>query len=203
VNSSQNTSGASNSLNAGSKLISFNKLKNILGASASPRSISKKSPTNKNYFQTSTGVTYRLIASIPRLITEVENRENLAIKAALMIAQQEELAASKDNNNSDDDLNTNNGHGLSKLCLENPISIFEQYAKTIEAVDSILKRDRLQQQSLVKKLVQEELNKSVGNNSADENSESVAPKTIYNNVPDLIKSVSKLNYSEFDQFECF
>ena len=195
VNSSQSLTAVGSSLltSDSSKLLNFNKLKNILGSSASlPRSTTKKSsPSTKkpasNLARTmSTSVTYRLVSVIPRLLTEIENREILADKAALMVVTQEkEELTSLSKENSCDDLNSNT-NGLNKLSLNNPVSYFEQYAKTIEAVDSILKADRLQQQLTVKKLIQNELNKIHGSMTAEEKSILVEPEEKFaENVADI------------------
>jgi hypothetical protein len=135
-----------------SKLINFTKLKTILSV-ASPTHSSQAAATSNTSISgtsrlatastlTSTGVTYRLIATIPKLITEIENRESLAVKLASSILEETSspsAVVAKDE--------------TSKLSLDNSMAYFEQYAKTIEAVDTILKRDRLEQQLVLKKLI--------------------------------------------------
>lgn len=87
VYSSTNTIGAS-------KLVSFNRLKSMLGSSTS---LSRSKSSNKKQQNTSpnstfnsglTSVTYRLISNIPKLLTEIENRESLASKAASCITEE-------------------------------------------------------------------------------------------------------------------
>lgn len=164
-----------------SKLISFNRFKNILGSGATSsksKSASKQSlPMN---LETST-VTYRVISSIPKLLTEIENRESLAIKAASSIT--EDLISNMDANQSN---RANNN-------MENSLSHFEQYAKTIQAVDSILKRDRVQQQKALKEAINYFNKNGIPDpNLVQESSESGSSgpqmkKTF--SVPNLIKNV--------------
>lgn len=150
VNSGQNTSlnASLNSSGAG-KLINFNKIKNIFGANTSLTTARRLSGNLRTSF--STGVTYRVIASIPRLIAEPENRESLAIKATEMLLGHDKVEAQSNDackDSSDEDV-----IGGSKISLENSWSVFEDYARKIEAVDSLLRRDRSQQQAVACKLM--------------------------------------------------
>ncbi|CAF0703162.1 unnamed protein product [Brachionus calyciflorus] len=168
------------SLNTNLKLLGLNKLKGLLGSTAT---------LNRNKFIKSSGlierndafgttITYRVISNIPRLLTEIENRESLAIKVANSIAEDLiELNEKQD-----------------KINQENSMSLFEQYAKTIEAVDSILKRDRIQQQIILKKSIiyfsknGMEKNEDFDMQSSDENHSNNEPsmkKTF--SVPNLLK----------------
>ncbi len=109
-----------------SKLINLNRFKNLLNNS----SLSRHSLLSKSKANVSTSITYRFISHIPRFLTEYENRESLASKAALSLNHHETT-----NTQSEDD-SANAFH-------------FEYYAKTIQAVDSILEQDRRQQITLM------------------------------------------------------
>ena len=150
------------------KLMSLNRFKNLLN----PVGISKKS-TKVSSVSNQTCVIYRIISAIPKLITEIENRESLAIKAAYSAIE---------------DLNQENIKN--DMCLDNTASHFERYAKTIEAVDTILKRERIQQKLHLERLIQ--LSKSNGRPLVQKDFEDDSPykphqKTF--SVPNLIKNV--------------
>lgn len=108
--------------------------------------VAKKTSTTSSW----TGVTYRIIAAIPRLIAESENRESLAIKATTMMLEHEEEERRR--NEMRKDSSDEDGIGGPKISLENSLTVFEEYARKLEAVETLLKRDRAQQQAVVRKL---------------------------------------------------
>jgi hypothetical protein len=91
---------------------------------SSPSMNGAKAKSNAFNQNTSSGMYYRIITNVPKLITEIENRESLAIKAASSIIDNYSIMSNNEHSN---------------------YAHFEQYAKNIEAVDSILKFDRIQQ----------------------------------------------------------
>ena len=104
-------------------------------------------PTPKNTNTTNmTSIIYRIISNIPKSLIEIENRESLAQQAASSLA-----------NNSIDDhkfLEKPN----SKLTettnfVDSSLTQFQHYAKTIAAVDSTLKQDRIQQHMSIRSAV--------------------------------------------------
>jgi hypothetical protein len=163
--------------NSGSnKLMSLKSFKTLL----SPSIRSKPSKTSKNKQANTSSVTYRVITAVPKLLTEIENRESLAIKAASSITEELKNLASEDAKE------TNGNNEL----VDHSLSHFERYAKTIEAVDSILKRDRAQQRLRIEKILHR-LNKS-GESNDDGNDLEMEPDSAVTktfSVPNLIKSV--------------
>jgi kinesin family member 13 len=155
--------------NSGAKLMSLNRFKNLLNPTAMTKKNTKASTTFNQ-----TCIIYRVISTIPKLITEIENRESLAIKAASSIVE---------------DVNQKND-GKNDTSLENSAFHFERYAKTIEAVDTILKRERIQQKLHLEKLIHSSKNNELVNdeNLEDESTIKTSQKTF--SVPNLIKNVS-------------
>ena len=132
---------------ASTKLINLNRFKTLLGSSPNLNKIKTKiinniGPLGNVSLYYSTGITYRIIANIPKLLTEIENRESLAIKAAASI--------NEDFTNSNDDTKKTNNKNI---ILEDSLSYFEHYAKTIEAVEKILKQDRIHQRMHIEKII--------------------------------------------------
>jgi hypothetical protein len=132
---------------SGNKLISLNRFKNIVGSTTANLigNIAKPLANSASHTVTSTGLTYRIISSVPGLLTEVENRESLAIKAATSITEDLINELSTDSNQE--------SPTMEYKSLDTSIGHLEHYAKTIEAVDTILKRDRTQQKNELKKLI--------------------------------------------------
>lgn len=101
------------------------------------------SPAKKQTTLNMTSLIYRVILSIPRSLVEIENRESLALQAATSLA-----------NNSIDDHkfleNPSKSEESSTSSIDSSLTQFQHYAKTIAAVDSILKQDRLQQQMAIR-----------------------------------------------------
>ncbi|RMZ95929.1 kinesin KIF13A [Brachionus plicatilis] len=158
------------SSNSNPKLISINRIKGFLGSSTSLNKIKQKTGFGASEIN-ATGITYRLVSNVPKLMSEIENRESLAIKAAISVTENLTSYGDKSNKMADD----GSYH-------------FEHYAKTIEAVESILKRDRIQQQLELKKAI---LNlKKNGHSANGEDSNSM--KTTFS-VPNLLKRVIILN----------
>ena len=123
-------SGASNSGNK----FGLMRFKNLLGGGSSN---STKNLNNINM----TSVIYRLISSVPKALVEIENRESLALQAANTLA-----------NNAIDDqkfLDKPNSNKLTES-LDSSLTQFHNYAKTIAAVDSLLRQDHVQQQTAIK-----------------------------------------------------
>ena len=149
------------------KLMSLNRFKNLLN----PVGISKKSTTISSV-SNQTCVIYRIISAIPKLITEIENRESLAIKAASSAVE---------------DLNQENIKN--EMCLDNTASHFERYAKTIEAVDTILKRERIQQKLHLERLIQLSKNNGPLVQKEFEDDSPYKPHQKTFSVPNLIKNV--------------
>ena len=111
-----------------SSKFTLGRFKNLLGRAPSRNTLSPSQPL------TSTSVTYRVIANIPRLLTEVETRESLALKAASSLA----------------DETIDDQKFLKKTSNRDEKSHFEHYSKVVEAVDSLIKLDRVQQQIAMK-----------------------------------------------------
>ena len=155
------------------KLMSLKSFKTLLSPSIRPKPSSKASKSKQANM---TGVTYRIITTVPRLLTEIENRESLAIKAASSITEELKNLANEDRKQTD-------GHEA----IDNSLSHFERYAKTIEAVDSILKRDRAQQLLKIERI----LNKSgeVVDDGTGIEMELDTPVKKTFSVPNLIKNV--------------
>lgn len=148
------------------------------------KNITKNSVKSIASSEHSTGLIYRLISDIPKSLTEIENHESFAIKAATSLIEE---------TNDTSKLETN----------ETSMLFFEQYLKTIKNVDSLLKRDRIQQQSVIKKTSNlfyknNELAKSFTNeNKPDLQDELIEPKI--SGVPNLITRVIYLNFYSFEQ----
>ncbi len=145
------------SANAGSgKKLRLFGLKNLLGGGGGGQSASTRNLSSVN---TTTSVVYRIIASVPKSLVEIENRESLAIQAATSLA----------NNSAEDEKGSENKAGNTKNQVNSADSFvdasltqFQYYARTIAAVDSILKQDRIQQQLAIRSAInliqQEHLN---------------------------------------------
>lgn len=155
------------------KLMSLKSFKTLLSPSIRPKPSSRASKSKQANVS---GVTYRIITTVPRLLTEIENRESLAIKAASSITEELKNLANEDRKQT-------GGHEA----IDNSLSHFERYAKTIEAVDSILKRDRAQQLLKIEKI----LNKSgeVIDDGTGIEMELDTPVKKTFSVPNLIKNV--------------
>ena len=103
------------------------------------------SPAKKTTSLNMTSVIYRVILNIPKSLVEIENRESLALQAATSLA-----------NNSIEDQRflekseTTKPPSSDDGGIESSLTQFQHYAKTIAAVDSILKQDRLQQQMAIR-----------------------------------------------------
>ena len=148
---------------SGPKLMSLNRFKNLLNPAAN----SRKTATSSDALANKTSVIYRVISTVPKQLTEIENRESLAIKAASSI-------------------NDDCGQDSSKLDFDNSASHFERYAKTIEAVDAILSRERVQQKLHLEKLI----NIAKRNELADEEADTILkPSQKVFSVPNLLKNV--------------
>lgn len=141
--------GLNSSLNTPTKMISLNRFKSILGSNVigNMRPKASSPSTTQN---TKTSVTYRMISSIPRVLTEIENRENLASRAAYSITQS--LMS---------ELNDSDGHQSKQessptveyKSLDTSTVHLENYAKMCLMVDSILKKDREEQLAALEKIV--------------------------------------------------
>jgi kinesin family protein 13 len=160
---------------SGPKLMSLNRFKNLLNpvGMSSRKSVntSDSSKEARGASQpSSTCVIYRIISSIPKLLTEIENRESLAIKAASCLADE----SNQDVTNTD----------------LNSASHFERYAKTIEVVDSILRREKLQQRLHLERTIHLSKFPDQQQQQQIEHEESnhgfMSPKTF--SVPNLIKN---------------
>jgi kinesin family protein 13 len=179
---------------ASTKLINLNRFKTLLGSSPNLNKIKTKIINNIGPLSSfsscySTGITYRIIANIPRLLSEIENRESLAIQAAASI--NEDI-----NNLSDDNKKSNNKNSIN--ILEDSLSYFEHYAKTIEAVEKILKQDRIYQRLHIEKIINfvqknghlpsdiDELDLNKKDNDDSLSKSSFFQKTL--SVPNLIKN---------------
>jgi cell division protein FtsB len=141
LNSSLGGSASSPSTN---RLISLNRFKNIMG-STTANLIGNMAKPSTSVTLNSTSLTYRLIASVPNLLTEIENRESLATKAATSITE-ELINELTDNSNQESPT-------MEYKSLDSSIGHLEHYAKTIEAVDTVLERDRAQQKTELRRLV--------------------------------------------------
>ncbi len=151
---------------ASNKLMGLGRFKNIMGSTTVNLigNIAKPlSGSLQNQTITSTSLTYRVIASVPSLLTEVENRESLAIKAATSITEDLINELSTDSNQE--------SPTMEYKSLDSSIGHLEHYANTIEAVDTILKRDRAQQKIELKKLVSQNKKKSSNGNSVHSDSD--------------------------------
>jgi len=166
-----------NSLVTNSKF-TLNRFKTLIISSGNKNS-AKTSAKSIASSQHSTSVIYRIISDIPKCLTEIENHESFVMKAATSILEE----------------SSNNKNETSNL-------FFEQYLKTLKAVDNILKRDRIQQQLIIKNVSKlfykkNELAKSFNNdsdntiiqkhNESENSSEKKMKKTF--SVPNLIKNV--------------
>jgi len=166
-----------NSLVTNSKF-TLNRFKTLIISSGTKNS-AKTSAKSIASSQHSTSVIYRIISDIPKCLTEIENHESFVMKAATSILEE----------------SSNNKNETSNL-------FFEQYLKTLKAVDNILKRDRIQQQLIIKNVSKlfykkNELAKSFNNdsdntiiqkhNESENSSEKKMKKTF--SVPNLIKNV--------------
>lgn len=162
------------------KLMSLNRFKNLLN----PVGASKKN-TKSTTISNQTCVIYRIISTIPKLITEIENRESLAIKAASSV----------------EDSNQENGH--SEMHIDNPVSHFERYAKTIEIVDTILNRERIQQKLHLEKLIHlSKNNESINREDSDDETTFKATQKTFS-VPNLIKNVRNFHKDSSNIFFFF
>ena len=149
----------------------LSKLKNFLVGDSASHNKNVSSKLNGGSDDCATSVIYRIISSIPKCLTEIESRESLAEQAASSLANGESAGHLK--------LNHSNASELSQ---------FEHYAKTIAAVDALLKQDRMQQQAAIK--VASDIffeNKAVVNSSLLVDSQ--MKKTF--SVPNMIKSVNR------------
>ena len=164
---------------SGPKLMSLNRFKNLLNPGLTKRnSKATSSSSSPNSDRNMTCVTYRIIATIPKLLTEIENRESLAIKAASSI-NEEATTNVQDSFRND-------------LVIDSSPSHFERYAKTIEAVDSILKREKVQQKLHLERSIHL-LNRNGSNadEDGDRDSSLTTPKKTFS-VPNLIKTVNRI-----------
>lgn len=160
------TSGSNGSSNTGNKF-GLMRFKNLLGGGSSN---SNRNLNNINM----TSVIYRLISSVPKALIEIENRESLALQAASTLA-----------NNAIEDQKFLDKPNSSKLTenLDSSIAQFHNYAKTIAAVDSLLRQDHVQQQTAIK-TAGNILHQSMMNSTTDHyDSNSFS-------VPGLLKTVS-------------
>ena len=200
--------GLNSSLNspaspANNKLMSLNRFKtmlgstaaNVIGSMAKPlgahsAALASKQPLNY------TACTYRFISSVPRMLTEIENRESLAIKAATSITEGLMNELSNGSRCSDQDSPTT----LEYKSLESSTSHLERYAKMIEAVDAILRRDRVQQQIELSKVISAKGGHANVSDLVEEGLESEGRSLISNNgsglrktfsVPNLMKNVRR------------
>lgn len=195
------------------RILSLNKIKNIFsggtGDSTQSAGSSRSNTPNRITATQSnvslTGVTYRLIANIPKLLTEIENRESLAIKIASSMTEEALMlqlnAADLTNDDPASCVNNSSMSGAKRNLIENTGNYFEQYAKTIEAVDSILKRDRVDQQLVVKKLIN--INNKNGHKMITSDDQPFVDSGLSGfstpsmkktfSVPNLFKNVTKLN----------
>ena len=149
----------------------FSKLKNFLVGDSVAHNKNVSSKLNDGGDECATCVIYRIISGIPKCLTEIESRESLAEQAATSLANGESMANLK--------LNHSNTSELSQ---------FEHYAKTILAVDALLKQDRMQQQAAIK--VASDIffeNKAITSSSVLVDSQ--MKKTF--SVPNMIKSVNR------------
>lgn len=154
--------------NSNLKLINFSRIKGLLGSTASLNKMKVKTNLGSNQTK-ETAITYRLILGIPKVLSEIENRESLAVKAAISVTENLSSFGEKSNKLSND----NSNH-------------FEYYAKKIEAVESILKQDRIQQQIELKKAIISANNNLNLSNGEDSHS---IKKT--SSVPNLLLKVNK------------
>ncbi len=120
---------SANSLASSSKF-TLNRFKTLLVSSRPANKPSVKSIVSSKH---STSLIYRMIADIPKTLTEIENHESFVIKAAASLIEEKDGSSKADSN-------------------ETSILFFDQYLRTIRAVDSILRRDRIQQQEIIKKI---------------------------------------------------
>ena len=94
-----------------------------------------------------TGITYRIISHIPKTFGEIESRKSLALKAASSVVTSNPASVFAPGGQEQQQISVDTDHSKPQY----NISHFEFYAKTIQAVDSILQRDRDQQRLAIKK----------------------------------------------------
>jgi hypothetical protein len=148
-----------------SKILGLGRIKNILGNQSQNQASPKLSNRQEINHQTLTSLTYRFISVIPKFLTEIENRESLAMKAANSMTE-ELINQLSSNDQQQQQLDSPIIENKYLLNAETSCSYLEHYAKTIEAVDSILKRDRLRQQNKLKQIINNYNKKgSIGDNN--------------------------------------
>lgn len=120
------------------------------------------SPAKKQSNLNMTSLIYRVILSIPKSLIEIENRESLALQAATSLA----------NNSIDDqrflEKSASKTEESSTSSIDSSLTQFQHYAKTIAAVDSILKQDRLQQQMAIRSAFNLLQQTNLNNSTSDE-----------------------------------
>jgi len=177
-------------MNSSKKLGLFG-LKSLLGGvSGNGQSTSAKSLSLIN---TTTSVVYRIIASVPRSLLEIESRESLAIQAATLLVND-----STEEQKGCDIIDNSGKFKSSQLnsddFVDTSLTQFQYYAKTIAAVDSILKQDRIQQQMAIRSAI---------NSIKQENLNSTSDNFHPFSVPRLLKTgfESIMNLSSFNTIQ--